>query len=340
MAGKEIGVGIIGLGFIGGRAHLPSLRKIDSARIVSVADLEESLLEKYGKPPIKALKDYHDMLEDPDVDAVWVCLPNFLHGKITMEALEAGKNVFCEMPMANTVEECKKIVEMSKKTGKVVTPGATFRWTPNYMKIKELMDKGKVGKPTMFYHKEYLPPSIIGKQWPAGSWAWDEARSGGTSFTLSVWAIDLMNWLLDSDAKSVYANIRKVPQEKYGGITPENCQFHVTYENGVAGVFERSENSPFSIEGAEFRMLFDDNSAVVAVNNNELELHEEIDRTCSWHFHETGPRVWGHQQLDQHFVETLAAGKEPDVTATDGLKIVKVAEAMSKSAKSGDVIRL
>jgi len=208
------------------------------------------------------------------------------------------------------------------------------------MKIKELMDGGRVGKPTMFYHKEYLPPSIIGAQWPAGSWAWDISRSGGTSFTLSVWAIDLMRWLLGSEAKQVYASIQKIPQKKYGGITPENCQFHVTYENGVTGVFERSENSPMAIEGAEFRLLFDDNSAMVAINNNELELHEEIDRSEAWHFHETGPRVWGHQQLDQHFVESLAAGKEPSVTAYDGLKIVETAVAMAESARTGEVVKL
>jgi myo-inositol 2-dehydrogenase/D-chiro-inositol 1-dehydrogenase len=289
---------------------------------------------------VKAYHDYKEMLEDPEVEAVWVCLPNFLHARATLDSLQAGKHVFCEMPLSHKLEDCRKVVELSEKVGKFVVPGATFRWTPNFVKVKELMDSEEVGVPTIFYNREYIGPSVLGKQWPAGSWAWDKARSGGTSFTLSVWSIDLMRWLIGSEMVRVYASVGQVVQPKYGGITPENAQFHVTFENGVTGVFERSENSPQSIEGAELRILFDDNKAIVALDNNEVEIHQEEYDVRTWKFFVTGTRVWGHQQLDRHFVTSIQRGKTPKVTAYDGMKAVEVATAMVKSSDTGRAIEL
>ncbi|MHA1216293.1 MAG: Gfo/Idh/MocA family protein [Candidatus Thorarchaeota archaeon] len=337
---KKVGCAVIGLGFIGSKVHVPSLKGIKEARLVAVSDVDEKRLKRAAKPPVKGTTDYHEILEDPDVDAVWVCLPNFLHGPVTLEALEKGKNVFCEMPLSNSLDECERIVKISQQMGKVVVPGATFRWTPNFVKVRELMENGRVGSPTMFYQREYIAPSILAAQWPAGCWAWDREKSGGTSFTLSVWAIDLMRWLLESEVEKVYASITRHRQEKYGGITPENCQFHVTFKNGVRGVFERSENSPRSLEGSELRILYDDNTAVVALDNDVVELHNEEYEKTTWKFFETGTRVWGHQQLDRHFVHSLISGTEPAVTAIDGLRAVEVATAMARSADTGEVIRL
>ncbi len=331
---------MIGLGFIGGRAHVPSLKGIKAANLVAVADIDEKLLSRHAKPPVKGYPDYKLLLEDPEVQVVWVCLPNFLHAKATLEALEAGKHVFCEMPLSHKLEDCEKIVRVSDEVGKFVVPGATFRWTPNFVKVKELMDSDEVGNPTMFYNREYIAPSVLGAQWPAGSWAWDRSRSGGTTFTLSVWAIDAMRWLMGSEIVRVYANIRQVEQPKYGGITPENAQFHVTFENGVAGVMERSENSPQSMEGAELRILFDDNKSIYAIDNNEVELHQEKYDVHKWKFFATGTRVWGHQQLDRHFVTSIQKGKSPSVTAVDGMKAVEVATAMVKSAETGKAVDL
>ncbi len=331
---------MIGLGFIGSRVHMPSLRGVKDAAVIAAADIDEKLLKKFAKPPVRATTDYHEILADPKIDAVWVCLPNFLHAKVTLDALKAGKHVFCEMPLSHKLEDCREIVKVSKETGKAVVPGATFRWTPNFAKAKELMESGEVGKPTMFYNREYIAPSVLGSQWPAGSWAWDRSRSGGTSFTLSVWAIDLMRWLLGSEVTRVYAMIGRIPQPKYGGITPENCQFHVTFANGVTGVFERSENSPRSMEGAELRLLFDDNKAIHAIDNNVVELHQEDYDRRIWKSFATGTRVWGHQQLDRHFVRCLVAGKTPSVTAVDGMRAVEVATAMVKSSETGEAVRL
>jgi predicted dehydrogenase len=337
---KKIGCGVIGLGFIGGKAHVPSLKGIKAANLTAVADIDEKLLARYAKPPVKGYKDYAELLADPEIEAVWVCLPNFLHAKVTMEALNAGKNVFCEMPLANTLEDCKKIVALSEKVGKHVVPGATFRWTPSYVKVKELVDSDEVGNPTMFYNREYIGPSVLSAQWPAGSWAWDRSRSGGTSYTLSVWAIDCMRWLIGSEVVRVYASVAQVEQPKYGGTTPENCQLHVTFENGVTGVFERSENSPQSMEGAELRILFDDNKAIYALDNNEVELHQEEYDKRIWKYFATGTRVWGHQQLDRHSVNSLRKGKTPDVSAVDGMRAVEVAAAMVKSSDTGRAVKL
>jgi predicted dehydrogenase len=104
---RTVGVGIIGLGFVGSGAHLPALAKIKNAKIVALSDVVESVLEKqaakYGVPAI--YRDYNELLKNSEVEAVIIATPTPFHTTIALAALKAGKHVICEMPLAPTLEE-------------------------------------------------------------------------------------------------------------------------------------------------------------------------------------------------------------------------------------------
>ena len=117
---KKLKVGIIGCGGIANGKHMPSLHKLDNVEMVAFCDIikerAEEAARKYGVEDAFVCTDYRDLLKDNSIDVVHVCTPNKSHSFITVDALEAGKHVMCEKPMAKTYEEAKKMVERLRKS--------------------------------------------------------------------------------------------------------------------------------------------------------------------------------------------------------------------------------
>ena len=83
-------------------------------------------------------------------------------------------------------------------------PDLNFRFAPIYIKVKEMIDSGIIGKPIALHYREFIPAASLAEQWPAGSWAWNVEKSGGyPDFTLSVWSIDLVRWMFKSEVADV-----------------------------------------------------------------------------------------------------------------------------------------
>ena len=141
---EKINVAVIGCGTIANAAHIPSYEKNQNAEILYFCDIiperAQEAAEKYNCG--KAVTDYHEVLNDPKVDAISVCTPNNMHAQISIDALNAGKQVLCEKPSARTYSEAKTMQEAQAKTGNRLSIGVVNRFNPAVNKIKELIDKG------------------------------------------------------------------------------------------------------------------------------------------------------------------------------------------------------
>lgn len=119
---RIVKIGIIGCGGIANGKHLPALKKLPNVQMVAFCDIIKEKAEQaakvYGTPDAKVFTDYHDILKMDDIEVVHVLTPNRSHSFITVDALEAGKHVMCEKPMAINAEEAKKMVDAAKRTGK------------------------------------------------------------------------------------------------------------------------------------------------------------------------------------------------------------------------------
>ena len=126
-ASDIIRVGIIGCGGIANGKHMPSLKKVPGVQMVAFCDIVVERAEKakaqYGTPDAKVYEDYKELLEDKTIDVVHVLTPNRAHSFITVDALEAGKHVMCEKPMAINSVEAKKMLDAAERTGKLLTIG-------------------------------------------------------------------------------------------------------------------------------------------------------------------------------------------------------------------------
>jgi predicted dehydrogenase len=239
---SELGVGVVGLGFVGAGAHLPAFKKMKQANLVAIADVSQKALDKQAKKHDipKTYTDYEKMLDDPNVDAVVVSTPTQHHASLAIAALKAKKHVLCEMPLAPTLAQVDQMLAAAKEAGVVLMPSLNFRFTPNYVKAKELIDRGELGKPKAILYREWIPAADLAMQWPPGAWVWNLEETGGPLFTLSVWSIDLMRWLLGVDFEDVKATVEHYPIAKLGGTLGYNAFVNYRFPGGVNGCLQSS----------------------------------------------------------------------------------------------------
>ena len=143
----KIKVGIIGCGGIANGKHLPALSHQKSrVDIIAFCDLilerAEKAAKEYGTPDAKVYTDYKELLKDERIDVVHVLTPNVAHCELTVAALEAGKHVMCEKPMAATPADAKKMLDAQKKSGKLLTIGYQNRYRQDSQVLKKMCEAG------------------------------------------------------------------------------------------------------------------------------------------------------------------------------------------------------
>ena len=155
---RIVKVGIIGCGGIANGKHMPALAKIPYVQMVAFCDIVEKkaidAAAKFGTEGAKAYTDYKELLADKEIEVVHVCTPNRSHSFITVDALEAGKHVMCEKPMAINSAEALKMVEAAKRTGKKLTIGYQSRYRADSQYIKAEAEEGAFGD--IYFAKDYF----------------------------------------------------------------------------------------------------------------------------------------------------------------------------------------
>lgn len=332
---KDIGVMVVGVGFVGGQAHTPSFKKIEGSNLLGLCARTEKrvkpLAEKWG---VKYYLDYDEALETPELDAVVIAVPTPYHYDLAMKAIKKGKHVLLEMPIAPKIEQIEEIKKAAKEAGVTVMPILNFRFAPIYVKIKEMIKDGKIGKPIAVHYREFLPASALADQWPAGSWAWDIEKSGGyPDYTLSVWGIDMLRWLLDSEFKGIEWKASYPKLDQFGGILGYNTMGIAKFENGAVCTlhFGASVNELASETRLE---VYGDNTDVIhGIWNNKIKMIGRGDEVEEIDVPVKGTRVWGHRQIDTHFIECLLNDKESLVTLDDAIVAHRLADGITENLK-------
>ena len=196
---KKLRIGIIGCGGIANGKHMPALKNCsDLAEMVYFCDLElsraEAAAKKFGTPDAKVCTDYKELLADETIDVVHVCTPNRSHSFITVDALEAGKHVMCEKPMAINSEEAQKMLDAAKRTGKKLTIGYQNRHRPDSMYIKKECEDGTLGE--IYYAKATAIRRRAVPTW--GVFMNEYEQGGGPLIDIGTHALDLTLWCMDN----------------------------------------------------------------------------------------------------------------------------------------------
>jgi len=328
----KVGVAVIGTGFVGGQAHAPSFKKIEGSELIALGARTERrvkpLAEKFG---VKYYLDYDKLLEDPRLRAVVLAVPTPFHNDLSMKAIKKCKHVLCEMPLAPTVEQVKNLRKAADDAGVILMPVLQFRFAPIYTKTKEMIDAGMIGKPIAIHFREFIPAMSIAEQWPPGSWAWDTEKSGGyPDFTLSVWSIDMIRWMFKSEIENVEWMSSYPKFEKYGGVIAYNTMGLIKLSNGAVGSLHYSASVTPPASTARLEVYGDNTNVLHAIWFNKIVLYGQESQPQEWDIDVKGTKVWGHRQIDQHFIKCILENKQPRVTAEDAIKAIEIAQKMVK----------
>ena len=330
---KQIRAGVIGLGWFG-EHHVDTLQQLPLVQVQAVctrtaARLQE-IKDKYHVP--KAYTDYREMLADKDIDMVTVVTHIREHLAPTLDALAAGKHVFLEKPMADSIEECDKIIAAAARAGTCFMVGHICRFDTVYALAKEEIDAGNLGTIISMHARRNLA------KWITPS----HLKKISALFGDGVHDFDLMLWYSGAKPRSVYAqslNTRpELPNDDLGW-----AMFRL--DSGAIAVIENiwclPENAPYAIDA---RMEIVGTKGAIYIDNSGVGytvLKKEglsFPQSTYWPKVHNQRRGFLKEELD-YFTRCIAEGKKPTViTPQESRLVVHAMKSAERSAKENRVI--
>lgn len=269
MEKKLIKVGIIGCGGIANGKHMPSLAKVEDCEMVAFCDIiperAEKAAVKYGVEGAKVYTDYKELLKDETIDVVHVCTPNRSHSFITVDALEAGKHVMCEKPMAINSVEAKKMLDAAERCGKLLTIGYQSRFRPDSRYLKAEAEDGVFGD--IYYAKATALRRRAVPTW--GVFLNEEEQGGGPLIDIGTHALDLTLWIMNNY------------KPKYCVGTTYHKLNNSTEQANDWGNWDPAK---FTVEDSAFGFIVMENGATIVLESawalNTLDTREAVTSVC------------------------------------------------------------
>ena len=317
MENKIIKVGIIGCGGIANGKHMPSLKKVTDCEMVAFCDIIPERAEKaakdFGTPDAKVYTDYQELLKDESIDVVHVCTPNRSHSFITVDALEAGKHVMCEKPMAINSAEAKKMLDAAKRTGKKLSIGYQSRFRDDSQYMKREAEDGTFGD--IYYAKATAIRRRAVPTW--GVFLNEHEQGGGPLIDIGTHALDLTLWMMNN-------------------YKPKYCVGTVYHklnnDREQANMWGNWDPEKFTVEDSAFGFVVMENGATILLESawalNTLDVREAVTTLCGTlagaDMHNGGIRLNGVRNGRQYVLEPNF--KSGGVAFNDGKKSESAAD--------------
>ncbi|MCS7175490.1 Gfo/Idh/MocA family protein [Pseudothermotoga sp.] len=341
---KKLKVGIVGAGKIAEVLHVPNTLLSEYAELVAIADPNPQRLEYFKKKleshRINFYVDYREMFQKESMDAVIVAVPNTLHAEISIAALESGRNVLVEKPMATNSQEALKMIEAAKKSKKVLMVNHSQRFFPHHQRAKEVVQSGILGEirlvKTMFGH---AGP----ENWsPNAAWFFNkDVAMFGALGDLGVHKVDLIRYITGLDIVQCV------------GLTA-TLEKRASVEDVASAVLKLSNSALATLDSNWITKGLEENYFVVYGEKGTMKVGQTdptkidiyLDRPFRMHgeivlkplFTNEDP-YWKMPIID-HFAKVCLGLEEPIVKPEDGYIAVKVVEKIFESYKKGQVVSI
>lgn len=333
--------GFIGCGAINQRRHLPEVNANPQAKVVAVCDIVEARArEVAGKYAAQAFTDYHQMLKQAEIDAVVIGVPNYLHSRMSVDALKSGRHVLVEKPMATTRAEGKAIISAAKQAKKFVMVGQSQRLMPPHIKAKELLDAKVIGKIIGFRSSFKHPGPDAWSVDGAKSWFFrgKEAVMGATG-DLGVHKVDLIRHLLGEEITEVTGFIGTIHKRFPNGKpidVDDTANLSVKTASGTIGTIEASwtnygkednQTIIYGDKGVMYLLADPEYGVLIQYSNGNREAHAV--GAIATNTKQVGSGV------SEAFTEAILKKKAPAISAEEGYRSMNVILTAMEAAKSG-----
>lgn len=339
-----INIGIVGLGFMG-QTHIKAYRQIPQANIAAICDAvslpADGVLRgvagniastdqiRFDLAVVKGYRDYREMLANPAVQLVDICLPTALHAEVAIAALRAGKHVICEKPLARTSAVCREILAAAATARGYFMPAHCLRFWPEWAWLKSAMADGRFGRVlTAKFTRLSEPPA-----WSQGSYL-KGAESGGALLDLHIHDSDFVQFCFGRPRA-----VMSTGQSRLSGALDH--VFTLYQVQGGASVM--AEGTWLMGPGHGFKMAYTAVFENATVDYDSTRGAEGLKVFASGKPPEVVTCGGGDGYVGElkHMIESIAAGRPPTVvTGADGLGAVEICEAEERSAQRGELVRL
>ncbi len=332
----KVGIGVIGLGRMGQVYGYHTGRQIEDADLVAVADSQQEVTEKFSQQigGVATYVDYHDLLANPDVQGVIIASPTNTHPEMAIAAAEAGKAIFCEKPMALTLEATDKIVAAVEKAGVMCQVGFMRRFDRGCAEAKRRIEEGVIGRPVVI--------RSIGRDPFRTSLEYaDPAVSGGLIVDMAIHDFDLIRWLMNDEVERVYTEVAALVYPELLEVGDvDNAMINVRFTGGGLGNVEAGRTAIYgydiqcNIIGTEGALQVGYLRETPILTLNREGVHHDVVP----HFPERfGP---AYTAQIEHFVECLREDKTPQVTHVDARAALQAGIAATISQHEGRVVNV
>jgi myo-inositol 2-dehydrogenase/D-chiro-inositol 1-dehydrogenase len=259
MANQRLNIGIIGAGTIG-KVHAENLSfRIPTANPIMIADINESEAHKSAERchiP-QAVRDYHEILSNPQVEAVVICSSTNTHSQIICEAAEAGKHIFCEKPIDFSLQKIDQALKLVKEKGVKLQVGFNRRFDPSFTRVRQAVTGGEIGEPHLLHivSRDPEPPTPEYVK-----------TSGGIFMDMTIHDFDMARYLIGKEVTEIYAagGVRIDPEIGKAGDL-DTVLLLLKYEDGTLGTIDNSEKAAY---GYDQRVEVFGSKGAIQISNN------------------------------------------------------------------------
>jgi predicted dehydrogenase len=352
VAGERRGpvrVGIIGAGF-GAVVHIPALQQVHGAEVAAICarrpERAHTAAAQYGVP--HAMTDYRELLRDPSIDAVVIATPPFLHHSMVISAVEAGKHVLCEKPMARNLAEARDMEKIANNAHVVAMVNHEFRFSPVRVHVKKLIDEGYIGEPqsasfTVFRSSLNDPGGI-----PFG-WLMEKDKAGGMLGAVGSHHVDALRWWF-GDVKSVAGAVetmvkrRRLPESMQLASVDADDNFSILmrFANGALGTIQYTATAAVDLSdqivlsGSDGMLMIANDGRLYGGQREqgleELTLPEPAEAVDPSFDH---PLIHPTMLLHRKWINAIRTGEPASPSFAEGVKVQEILDGALRSSQQG-----
>lgn len=349
---RPVRVAVIGTGF-GSAVHIPALAHVDHTELVAVCSRRQErasrIAAQYDIPT--ASTDWRDIINDPGVDAVVIATPPYLHHQMVITAIEAGKHVLCEKPLARNLAETRDMAKLAQSAKVVAMVNHQFRYLPIRMRVKELIDEGYIGEPhavsMIVFNSQLADPD--GKRF---GWLMESDKAGGMLRASGSHYIDSLRWWLGdihavAGITGTMVKRRRLPDSTSTASVDadDNFAFLLRFANGALGSVHYSSTAPtdagesITITGSEGMLIVEGDNELFGARKRdpglrELAIPDRLNpKLPEFNHFLTRPTI----MLLRDWIKAIREGDNASFSPsfTDGAKVQEIIDGVSRSGMQG-----
>ncbi|QCR22965.1 Gfo/Idh/MocA family protein [Pontibacter sp. SGAir0037] len=337
---KKVGWAIVGLGKFATQQLMPSFSQCKKSKLVALVSGDAEKAKKYATEYGIAEKNtynyqnYDNLRNNPEVDVIYIVLPNSMHAEYTVRGAQAGKHIMCEKPMATSVEDCEKMIDACKKANKKLMIAYRAQYEPYNLKAIEMAREGKLGKLRLITseHGRHLKPEEPSDKWRAQK----KMAGGGSLMDIGIYSLQAARYITGEEPEEVMAMIYSDPKDPRFKEVEDRVNFMLRFPSGVqanlSSGYSYHETKRFSVFGTDARLDLDpatdyyEHNMHVATKDAEEQRKIKEDNQFSL-------------EID-HMSECILENKQPKTPGEEGLRDIRLMMAIYESARKGAPVKV